>query len=174
MEHSIRPFLPNVTGVQDTIARNGAHSMQTPSTLSIWLGEQAMPLAIIVVLLSLVMIILYISARNRRVRMNEARSGTNEETFVNSLAVYGFDPMISRTTYQYLQNTQKVSFPIEANDLLDEDLGLDNADVEESIRDLMGSTYRLYQPGLQHDPIVIVEDLVRFIQASPRLAERAA
>jgi hypothetical protein len=148
--------------------------MQTPSTLSIWLSEQAIPLGIILVLLSLVMIVLYVSARNRRVRMNEARSGVNEDTFVNSLVVYGFDPMISRTTYQYLQETQKVSFPIEAGDLLDEDLGLDNADIEESIRDLMGATARLYQPGLQHDPIVTVEDLVRFIQASPRLSELAA
>lgn len=148
--------------------------MQTPSTLSIWLGEQALPLAIIVVLLSLVMVILYVSARNRRARMNEARSGTNEDTFVNSLVIYGFDPMISRSAYRYLQETQKVSFPIEANDLLDEDLGLDNADIEESIRDLMATTARLYQPGLQHDPIVTVEDLVRFIQASPRLSELAA
>ncbi len=148
--------------------------MQIPSTLSIWLSEQAMPLAIIVVLLSLVMVILYISARNRRARMNEARSGTNEDTFVNSLVIYGFDPMISRNTYRYLQDTQKVSFPIEAGDLLDEDLGLDNADIEESIRDLMANTSRLYQPGLQHDPLVTVEDLVRFIQASPRLSELAA
>ena len=148
--------------------------MQTPSTLSIWLSEQAIPLAIIVVLLSLVMITLYVSARNRRVRMNEARSGNNEDTFVNSLVIYGFDPMISRNTYRYLQSTQKVSFPIEANDLLDEDLGLDNADVEESVHDLMDSNGRLYQPGLQHDPIATVEDLVRFIQASPRLSELAA
>ncbi len=148
--------------------------MQTPSTLSIWLSEQAIPFGIIILLLSLVMIILYVSARNRRVRMNEARSGANEDTFVNSLALYGFNPMISRATYQYLQQTQKVSFPIEAGDLLDEDLGLDNADVEESIRDLMERTARLYQPGLQHDPIATVEDLVRFIQASPRLSELAA
>lgn len=148
--------------------------MQIPSTLSIWLSEQAIPLAIIVVLLSLVMITLYVSARNRRVRMNEARSGNNEDTFVNSLVVYGFDPTISRNTYRYLQTTQKVSFPIEAGDLLDEDLGLDSADIEESVHDLMDTSGRLYQPGLQHDPIVTVEDLVRFIQASPRLSEMAA
>lgn len=148
--------------------------MQTPSTLSIWLSEQAGPLAIIAVFLAFVMIVLYVSARNRRARMNEARSGANEDTFVNSLVVFGFDPVISRKTYRYLQETQRISFPIEAGDLLDEDLGLDSLDIEESIRDLMESTARLYQPGLQHDPIATVEDLVRFIQASPRLAERAA
>ena len=148
--------------------------MQTPSTLSIWLSEQIMPLGIIVVLLSLVILALYVSARNRRIRMNEARSGINEDTFVDSLVIYGFDPIISRTTYQYLQTTQKVSFPIEAGDQLDEDLGLDNADIEETVRDLMSETARLYQPGLKHEPIVTVEDLVRLIQASARLSELAA
>ena len=153
---------------------NGANEMQTPSTLSIWLSEQALPLAIIIFLLSSVMIILYVSARNRRARMNEARSGANEDTFVNSLVIYGFDPMIARSSYQYLQSLQQVTFPIESTDSLDEDLGMDNAEIEEAIRDLMATTARLYQPGLQHDPIVTVEDLVRFIQASPRLSELAA
>ena len=120
------------------------------------------------------MFVLYWSARSRRMRMNEVRSGANEDTFVNSLVRFGFDPVISRTTYRYLQETQRVSFPIEANDLLDEDLGLDITDIEESVRDLMGATQRLYQPGLQHEPLVTVEDLVRFIQASPRLSELAA
>jgi hypothetical protein len=51
---------------------------------------------------------------------------------------------------------------------------LDLADVEETVRDLLQLTQRRYQPGLRHDPLVTVEDLVRFIQASPRLVERAA
>lgn len=148
--------------------------MQTPSTLSIWLGEQAGPLAIIIVLLAVVMITLYVSARNRQARMNEARSGANEDTFVNSLIIYGFDPSISRLTYRYLQDTQRVSFPIEAKDLLDEDLGLDGEDIDESERDLLSLTGRIYQPGLKNTPLLTVEDLVRLIQASPRLSEIAA
>jgi hypothetical protein len=148
--------------------------MQTPSTLSIWLSEQALPLAVIAVLLVLVMIVLSMSARNRRVRLTRSRAGMNEDTFVQSLVVYGFDPDISRTAYLYLQEKQNVHFPIQASDLLDEDLGLDLADVEETVRDLLQLTQRRYQPGLRHDPLVTVEDLVRFIQASPRLVERAA
>ena len=148
--------------------------MQTPSTLSIWLSEQALPLAIIVVLLALVMIVLSVSARNRRVRLNQSRAGTNEDTFVESLVVYGFDPQISRTIYRYLQEKQNVHFPIEATDLLDEDLGLDLVDLDETVRDVLQLTRRQYQPGLRHQPLVTVEDLVRFIQASPRLVERAA
>lgn len=148
--------------------------MQVPSTLWIWLTEQAVPLLIIVGLLAFVMIVLTVSARNRRAKMNESRSGVNEDTFVNSLLPYGFDPAIARTTFRYLQDKQRVSFPIESSDQLDEDLGLDIADVEESVRDLLGLTQRLYQPGLKHTPLVTVEDLVRFIQASPRLSELAA
>ena len=32
--------------------------------------------------------------------------------------------------------------------MLDEDLGLDSADVEESMQDLLAATERLFQPGL--------------------------
>ena len=148
--------------------------MQIPSTLSVWLSEQAGPLGLIVALLAFVMIVLYFSARSRRNRMNEARAGLTEDTFVNSLIGYGFDPVIARTTYRYLQDKQNVSFPIEASDLLDEDLGLDLDDVDESIVDILALTGRLHQPGLKHNPIITVEDLVRFVQASPRLSEMAA
>jgi hypothetical protein len=145
--------------------------MQIPSTISIWLSQQAGPLALIVALLAFVMIILYVSARSRRTRMNEARSHLNEDTFVDSLSAYGFDPTIASTTYRYLQDKQNVSFPIEASDLLDEDLGLDLADVDESTIDILALTGRLHQPGLAHGQILTVEDLVRFVQASPRLSE---
>lgn len=148
--------------------------MQTPSTLSIWLSEQAGPLGIIFLLLAFVMIVLYLSARNHRARMNQERSGANEDTFVNSLLIKGFDPLISRSTYRYLQDQQFVSFPIEAGDLLDEDLGLANRDVEEAVIDLLAITERLYQPGLEPAPLVTVEDLLRLIQASPRRSEFAA
>jgi hypothetical protein len=149
-------------------------TMQTPSTTSIWLSEQAIPLAIIVALLGLVLLVLYLSARARRMKMNEARAGINEDTFVNALEIYGFDPLVARTTFRYLQEKQRVSFPIEASDQLDEDLGLDVVDVEESVRDLIELTGRIYQPGLRHSPLVTVEDLVRFLQASPRVALMAA
>jgi hypothetical protein len=148
--------------------------MQIPSTVSIWLSEQAGPLALIVALLAFVMIVLYVSARSRQTRLKESRSHVNEDTFVDSLSAYGFDPVIARTTYRYLQDKQNVSFPIEASDLLDEDLGLDLVDVDETIIDILALTARQHQPGLQHGPIITVEDLVRFVQASPRLSELAA
>jgi len=133
-----------------------------------------MPLVIIAVLLALVMVVLWVSARNRRVQMNAARLGTNEDTFVELMERYGFDPEISRTVYVYLQEKQNVHFPIDATDLLDEDLGLDLVDVDETIRDVFKITWRVYQPGLRHEPLISVEDLVRFVQASPRMVRKAA
>jgi hypothetical protein len=148
--------------------------MQIPTDPWIWFKEQAGPLAIIVALLAFVMIVLYVSARSRRVKMLEKRSGVNEDTFVQSLSVYGFDPVIARTTFRYLQEKQNVSFPIEATDQLDEDLGLDLGDIDESLRDILQITGRLYQPGLKYNPLVTVEDLVRLAQAMPRISELAA
>jgi hypothetical protein len=148
--------------------------MQTPSTTLIWLSEQAVPLAIIVAFLAFIFIVLKVSARNRRVRMNRTRSHFNEDTFVASLLVYGFDPVLARTTYRYLQENQGVSFPIQATDHLDEDLGLGLFEVDQSVEDILRMTGRLYQPGLKDAPLVTVEDLVRLIQASPRRSELAA
>jgi hypothetical protein len=148
--------------------------MQTPSTVPIWLSEQAVPLLTIVALLGVVLAVLYLSARRRRSTMNKVRAGATEETFVQSLLVYGFDANLARTTYQYLQQKQGVNFPIEAPDKLDEDLGLSLGDLDQSIRELLRLTHRTYLPGLKHRPLVTVEDLVRLIQASPRSAELAA
>jgi hypothetical protein len=148
--------------------------MQIPTDPWIWFKEQAGPIAIIVALLAFVMIVLYVSARSRRAKLLETRSGVNEDTFVHSLSIYGFDPVIARTTFRYLQEKQNVSFPIEATDQLDEDLGLGLGDVEESLRDVLHLTGRLYQPGLKHNPLTTVEDLVRLVQAMPRLSELAA
>ena len=148
--------------------------METPSTTWIWLSEQAVPLAIIVALIGLGLIVLSISARARTAKMRAARSGINEDTFVNSLLAYGFDPTISRITFRYLQEKQNVGFPIEATDMLDEDLGLGVAELDQTLQDILRLTGRLYQPGLKDAPIVTVEDLVRLVQASPRLSEMAA
>jgi hypothetical protein len=148
--------------------------MQTPNTLWLWLSEQAIPLAVVAAFLAFVLIVLAVSARNRRVRMNQTRSGANQETFVHSLLEYGYDAEVARTIYRYLQEEQNVHFPIEPSDLLDEDLGLDIVDLDETILDVLELTRRQYRPGLRHTPLITVEDLVRFVQASPRSADRAA
>lgn len=149
-------------------------SLQTPSTLSIWLSEQALPLIIIAAAIALILIVLAVSAQSRKRRMNRVRSDVTEQTFIQELAAFGFDAQVSGTTYRYLQNNQNIYFPIQAFDLLDEDLGLDHDDVEQTIQELLQLNGRRYMPGLKHTPLVNVEDLVRFIQASPRRSNVAA
>jgi hypothetical protein len=142
--------------------------MSTPFTVQQWLADQAGPLFLIGFALLMGFAILYLSAQARRTSLVRDRSGRTEESFVFDLTGWGFDPEIARVTYRYLQDHQNVAFPIEPMDDLDHDLGLDSEDLEQTIRDLLGETGRVYLPGLLYSPLATVVDLVRYIQASPR------
>ncbi len=106
--------------------------------------------------------------------MLRGRQGRTERTFVRELKTRGFDADIARATYRYLQEWQNVEFPIEPSDDLDLDLGLDSEDLNQTLRDLLAETGRVYLPGLLHSPLITVEDLVRYIQILPRRDEMAA
>lgn len=148
--------------------------MQIPSTVSIWLSEQAVPIALIFASLISILAVLFYSASRRVAVLRVTRSGMNEDTFIESLLPYNFDPQICRTVYRYLQEAQNIRFPIAAGDHLDEDLGLGLIDLDETIRETFERSKRRFQPGLRHRPLITVEDLVRLIQASPRTSARAA
>lgn len=148
--------------------------MFTPNTVQIWLSEQAVPLALIVGVLIAGFLLLKISAARRKHTLLRERAGHTEDTFVEHLTTFGFDPKIARSTYRYLQNEQNVHFPIFLTDHLDEDLGLGLAELDESKVALARENQRELRPGLRHEPIVTVEDLIRFIQASPRRKEMVA
>jgi hypothetical protein len=145
--------------------------MSTVLTLERWLGEQIVPVFFIGFALLMGLAIVYFSAQSRRAALVRDRSGRTEETFAEYLAGYGFDPEIARMTYRYLQDVQKVAFPIDPRDDLDRDLGLDGDDVKRSVRDLLDEAGREYLPGLLESPLVTVVDVVRYIQASPRRVE---
>jgi hypothetical protein len=142
--------------------------MSTSFAIEHWLGEQVVPLFFIgfAVLMGFAMV--YFSAKSRRAALSRDRSGRTEDTFAEHLAAYGFDAEIARTTYRYLQERQRVPFPIEPTDDLDRDLGLDGEDLNRTVRDLLDETGREYLPGLLDTPLVTVVDMVRYIQASPR------
>jgi len=148
--------------------------MVTPDSLSVWLNEQAWPIAIIAACIVLAFIALKISARRRHKALANQREGVSEATFTTHLEQYGFDPAITSATYRYLQEVQRVSFPILASDALDEDLGLDTEDIEQTVIELTEALKRERSPGLRHTPIVTVEDLVRLLQASPRKSRSVA
>lgn len=142
--------------------------MPTLSTIQQWLGEQMVPVFFIGFAILMGIALVYLSAQSRRASLVRNRSGLTAETFAESLAAYGFDPEIARTTYVYLQQVQRVAFPVDPRDDLDRDLGLDGEDVKRTVRDLLDETGREYLPGLLDSPLVTVVDLVRYIQASPR------
>jgi hypothetical protein len=147
--------------------------MVTPDTVSIWLQEQVWPLGVVIFLILAGLVVLKLSANRRRAVLSRERCGVTERIFVEHLAGYDFDAVITGTTYRYLREVQGVQFPVLPSDRLDEDLGMDQDDVEQVIGDLLGSLQREYRPGLRYEPILTVEGLVRHLQASPRKVQRA-
>jgi hypothetical protein len=142
--------------------------MPALSTLQQWVGDQMIPVLFIGFAILMGIVMVYLSAQSRRSSLARGRSGITAETFAESLAAYGFDREIARKTYVYLQEAQRVAFPIDPRDDLDRDLGLDSEDLRRTVRELLNQTGREYLPGLIDSPLVTVLDLVRYIQASPR------
>ena len=142
--------------------------MVTPDTFTLWLKEQSLPIGLLVLGSLLAFLVVRISARRRHEKLMRERDGINEASFTAHLERYGFDPQITSTTYRYLQQVQRVPFPILPGDALDEDLGLDSEDVQQTVHELTETLGREPNPGLRSTPMVTVEDLVRLLQASPR------
>lgn len=131
--------------------------------------HNAWPLGLLIGAVLACIFLLRLSAWTRERSLRRKRAGITRETFTETLQQYGFDPVITSSTYRYLQEVQLISFPILAGDKLDEDLGLDSDEVDQTVRDLTIALRREFRPGLQPTPLVTVEDLIRLLQASPRL-----
>ena len=138
-----------------------------------WVTQQMVPLAIIVGVLAVGIGILWVSARSRR-NEDDERSGKNVDSFVEGLAAFNFDPKIARTTYEYLIQMEGIDFPIFPEDTLREDLGISDEEKEQAIEFLLAENGRASRLGIQNQPVITVADLVRFVQASPRVMYRAA
>lgn len=138
------------------------------TALQQWLGDQIVPLFFVGFAILMGFALVYLSAKSRRSSLARDRSGRTQETFVEGLAPYGFDPDIAASTYRYLQERQRIAFPILPTDDLDRDLGLDENEVKTTVRDLLSQMGREYLPGQLDSPLVTVVDVVRCIQASPR------
>ena len=145
-------------------------------TLSIpaWLGHHAWPLWLLLALIVACMVLLRLSAWLRERKLRRMRAGVTQETFTAQLEQYGFDPVITGSTFRYLREVQLVPFPVLPGDDLEKDLGLAPEDVDQAVRDLSIGLRRQYSPGLQPHPLVTVEDLIRLLQASPRIGKTGA
>jgi hypothetical protein len=145
-------------------------------TLSIpaWLGHHAWPLWLLLALVVACLALLRLSAWFREHKLRQMRAGITQETFTAQLEQYGFDPVITGSTFRYLREVQLVPFPVLPGDDLEKDLGLMPEDVERTVRDLTTALRRDHSPGLQPTPLVTVEDLIRLLQASPRIGKTGA
>lgn len=140
--------------------------MLTPTTFSLWIEQQALPLMSLALLLGAGIAFLYLSAHSRRRRLLRERAGCNENTFVDHLAAYDFDRTIARAAYRRLQRVHRIDFPILPTDALEEDLGLEDHDIHAIVRALLLETNR--RRGVLQRPVHTVEDLIRYLQSSPR------
>lgn len=141
------------------------------SSITAWLGHHAWPIWLLLAAVVLCVVLLRLSAWTRERRMRQKRTGVTQETFTAQLEQYGFDPVITSATFRYLQEVQLVPFPVLPGDDLENDLGLAPEDIDETVRDLSMALRREYMPGLQPTPLVTVEDLIRLLQALPRIVK---
>jgi hypothetical protein len=139
-----------------------------------WLAHHAWPLWLLLAVAILCVVLLRLSAWIRERDLRHRRAGITPETFTAQLQQYGFDPVITSSTFRYLREVQLVPFPVLPGDRLEETLGLAPEDIDQALRDLSTALRRVYSPGLQPVPLVTVEDLIRLLQASPRVARTGA
>ena len=142
--------------------------MRTTS-IPAWLGHYAWPLWLLLAAILVSVFLLRLSAWSRDSSIRRKRRGITQETFTAQLEQYGFDPVITSAAFRYLREVQLVPFPVLPGDDLDKDLGLTPEDIDQTVRDLSIGLRRRYSPGLQPVPLVTVEDLIRLLQASPRV-----
>ncbi len=144
------------------------------SSIPAWLGHHAWPLWLLLAAVVACILLLRLSAWIREHRLRRKRAGITQETFTAQLQQYGFDPVITSSTFRYLREVQLVPFPVLPGDDLEKDLGLAPEDIDETVRDLATALHREYSRGLQPIPPVTVEDLIRQLQAYPRILRKGA
>jgi hypothetical protein len=145
-----------------------------PQHATQWVAAQADVIGVIGVLFLGALLILFLSARGHAWMMAHKRAHSTIDTFVRELSEKGYNARICRAVYEYLQTDQKVNFPINPDDALDERLGIAGDDLEQTIRDVLILTEREFCPGLLYRPLVTVEDLVRYVEASPLRLKKSA
>ena len=144
------------------------------NSITAWLGHHAWPLWLLLAAVVLCVILLKASAWIREHRLRRKRAGITQETFTAQLQQYGFDPVITSATFRYLREVQLIPFPVLPGDDLEKDLGLAPEDIDQTVRDLSMGLRREHSPGLQPTPLVTVEDLIRLLQAEPRITRTGA
>ncbi|MBS1814808.1 MAG: hypothetical protein JSS87_08060 [Acidobacteria bacterium] len=148
--------------------------MSVPETFQGWVAVQAVPLFLLIGFLGLGLLILAISARRRRHRMQRDRAGESIETFIERMSTQGFDPYLSGLVYTYLVEHEGIGFPVRPRDMLEEDLGLSTQQSQEMLKAVLSASGREYITGITDVPLFTVADVVRAVQLSPGMERLAA
>lgn len=145
--------------------------MRTDDPIPIWVAHHAWPLWLLLGAVVAFAVLLRVSAWVREYRLRRKRAGVTQETFTAQLQQYGFDPVITGATFRYLHEIQMVPFPVLPGDDLAKDLKLTPEEIDQTVRDLSLGLRREYSPGRQPTPLATVEDLIRSLQAQPRISK---
>ena len=117
-------------------------------------------------------------ARSRReniypnARKNRPESAAR--SFAHLLESHGFDPAIALATYCYLDENTGGTLPIQPEDALEGDLGLNPDEIEHTLLALLALLGRKPALQWQRQSIQTVEDLIAVLQAAqPEVGQKA-
>jgi hypothetical protein len=141
--------------------------MNNMQTFPDWAMEQLGPLGIFLVIAGIAFLFFFLLSRWREWDFARKRSSYHVDDFVRDMRVRGVSEEVSRAGYEIIQTEQRVRFPIMPEDALDEQLGITDIDLMDTLVSILGRTGREKKAGLMYMPLITVEDLLKLVQVSP-------
>lgn len=141
--------------------------MNTTETFTDWITQQVGPLGIFLLIAGVAFLFFLLLAKWREWDFARTRSGYDVDAFVQDMRIRGVSEEVSRAGYEVIQEEQKVRFPVMPEDALDEQLGITDIDLMDTLISILKRTNRERKTGLMYMPLVTVEDLLKLVQMSP-------
>jgi hypothetical protein len=129
--------------------------------------EQLGPLGIFLVIAGVAFLFFFMLSRWREWDFARKRNGYTIDDFVRDMRVRGISEEVSRAGYEVIQQEQRVRFPVMPDDHLDEQLGITDIDLMDTLVSVLTRTGKERKAGLMYMPLVTVEDLLKLVQVSP-------
>jgi hypothetical protein len=140
-------------------------------TLANWSSEQLGPLGIFLVIAGMAFVFFFILARWREWHFAHRRKGYDKDDFIRDMRIRGVSEEVSRAGYEVIRHEQNVRFPVKPDDALDEQLGITDVDLMDTLMSILARTGKEKKPGLMYMPLVTVEDLLKLVQVSPAVRQ---
>jgi hypothetical protein len=143
--------------------------MAIVQSFSDWAMNQVGPLGIFLVVVGIAFVFFFLLSRWREWDFARHRSGYGVDDFVRDMRIRGVSEEVARAGYEVITQEQKVRFPIMPEDALDEQLGITDVDLMDTLVSILSRTGKEKKAGLMYMPLVTVEDLLKLVQVSPSL-----